>query len=148
MGNAAEAPISTAPETTVRRSVENTARKSPAKDKEEPRAPGSLMAGDNVVIHTDAPGGAFWTCKREADVKALTEAEEFEKKALAERKSLAASPRTKLATEGRIRRYGNDAKARVLKVTDDAVSVELTAGADKGSRGWVKRELVKAIPAK
>jgi len=147
-GDLSGAPASPAPEATVQRSVENTARKKAAKDKEEPRAPGSLMAGDNVVIHTDAPGGGFWAGKTEADVKALTEADDFEKKALAERKSLAGSPRTKLATEGRIRRYSNDAKARVLKVTDDAVSVEFAVGTDRGSRGWVKRDLVKAILAK
>jgi hypothetical protein len=43
------------------------------------------MAGENVVIHTDSPGATFWAGKNEADVKALTEAEDFEKKALAER---------------------------------------------------------------
>jgi hypothetical protein len=35
-----------------------------------------------------------------------------------------------------------------LKVTDEPVSVEMTAGTDKGSRGWVKGDLVKAMPAK
>jgi hypothetical protein len=104
MGNASEAPASTSPEGNVRSRVETTVRKKVAEDKDA-GPPGTLKPGDNVVIHDDAPGSGLGAGKVEADVKPLVEAEDFEKKALAERRSLAGNPRTKLANERRIKLY-------------------------------------------
>ena len=99
-------------------------------------APGEMRVGSIVKIGADSEGKGFWMAKAEGDFAAMADAEDFMAKAIAGKKPGAGAPRTKLANDGKIRFYAKDAQAKVLKVGEPTLWVEILDGADKGLRGY------------
>ena len=125
-----------------RKKSKPTKKAAPAPAKEK-SAPGELRPGDKIVIHDTLPGGTAWLAKSEDDHKAMVEAETFAQKAKAERKPGGNAPRLKLVTEGRLLPIKNDSQAKVKSVSETSVEIEVTAGVNKGIKGWIGKELVK-----
>jgi hypothetical protein len=141
MGNLAEDAPATTP---IPAPAEKPKAKAPRKET-KPKDPGTLAVGDKVIMHGDTPGGVVWAAKTEADFMALVEVENAVKADHVERKPLNLGPRNKLVSDGRATPYSDGMDGRVVQLTETAVLVQMTKGA---SKGWVRRELVKAAAGK
>ncbi len=102
-----------------------------------------LEAGTEGTLELDGQQ-AVWMAKSEPDYHAMYAAEQTLYSKRPNRPAGGGAAIYRLAEAKRVRAYPVGTRVRVLEDLGKPLVVQVIAGEDKGARGWVQREMVRA----